>query len=75
MFSTSKRTFFGIGIEVVWVIILASMSPLAYVLQTWREIRLAIFFVLALLSLGSYWFVQESIRWLISVEKLDKANL
>jgi len=73
MFSTSKRTLFGIGIEVVWVIILASMSPLAYLIQTWREIRLAIFFVLAILSLLSFCMVQESIRWLISVEKLDEA--
>ena len=73
MFSTSKRTLFGIGIEVVWVIILASMSPLAYLIQTWREIRLVIFFVLAILSLLSFCMVQESIRWLISVEKLDEA--
>ena len=73
MFSTSKRTLFGIGIEVVWVIILASMSPLAYLIQTWREIRLVIFFVLAILSLLSFFMVQESIRWLISVEKLDEA--
>jgi len=75
MFSTSKRTLFGIGIEIVWVLILASMSPLAYVIQTWREIRLAIFFVLACLSIASFWLVQESIRWLISVEKLEKAEL
>jgi len=75
MFSTSKRTLFGIGIEIVWVLILASMSPLAYVIQTWREIRLAIFFVLGILSLASFWLVQESIRWLISVERLDKAEL
>ena len=75
MFSTSKRTLFGIGIEVVWVIILASMSPLAYLIQTWREIRLVIFFVLAILSLFSFCLVQESIRWLISVEKLDEAAI
>ena len=73
MFSTSKRTFFGIGIEVVWVIVLASMSPLAYVIKTWREIRLTIFVVLSVLSIMSFWLCQESVRWLISMSKIDEA--
>ena len=74
MFSTSKRTLFGIGIEVVWVIVLASMSPLAYFIKQWREIRLFIFVTLGVLSLASIWLLQESIRWLISVENVDKAQ-
>ena len=72
MFSTAKRTFFGIGIEVVWVIVLASMSPLAYFLKTWREIRLVIFVVLSGLALSSFWWCQESIRWLISMAKIKR---
>jgi MFS family permease len=75
MFSTSKRTLFGIGIEVVWVLILAAMSPLAYFIRTWREIRLAIFAVLSLLAVCSFWLVQESIRWLISMSQINKAKL
>jgi MFS family permease len=74
MFSTSKRTFFGIGIEVVWVIVLASMSPLAYFIKKWREIRLVIFVVLSLLSVTSFWLCQESVRWLISMSKIDEAK-
>ena len=74
MFSTTKRTFFGIGIEVVWVIVLASMSPLAYLIKTWREIRLVIFVVLSVLSLMSFWLCQESVRWLISMSKIDEAR-
>ena len=73
MFSTSKRTFFGIGIEVVWVIVLASMSPLAYVIKTWREIRLVIFLVLSVLAVTSFWWCEESVRWLISMSKTDEA--
>lgn len=73
MFSTSKRTFFGIGIEVVWVIVLACMSPLAYVIKTWREIRLVIFIVLSVLAITSFWWCQESVRWLISMSKTDEA--
>ncbi len=74
MFSTSKRTFFGIGIEVVWVIVLASMSPLAYLIKTWREIRLVIFVVLSLLAITSFWLCQESVQWLISMSKIDEAR-
>ena len=75
MFSTTKRTLFGIGIEVVWVVVLAAMSPLAYFIKTWREIRLAIFIVLSLLAVCSFWLVQESIRWLISMSQINKAKL
>lgn len=71
MFSTSKRTIFGVGIQVVWVIVLASMSPLAYFVKLWREIRLIIFATLAVLSIFSSFLVQESIRWLISISRLD----
>lgn len=74
MFSTSKRTIFGIGIEVVWVLVLASMSPMAYAIKTWREIRLVIFIVLTVLALSSYWLVEESLRWLISMSKLSNVN-
>ncbi len=74
MFSTSKRTLFGIGIEVVWVLVLAMMAPVAYLIKEWKEIRLVIFICLALLSLVSHWGTQESIRWLISMSKLEEAR-
>ena len=74
MFSTTKRTLFGIGIEVVWVVILASLAPLAYFIKKWREIRLVIFIVLGVLAIISYWLVEESIRWLISINKLKRAD-
>jgi endonuclease/exonuclease/phosphatase (EEP) superfamily protein YafD len=73
MFTTSKRTIFGIGIEVVWVIVLAAMAPLAYAIKAWKEIRLVIFALLAVLTVVSPWLAQESVRWLISMGKLEKA--
>ncbi|CAF1005000.1 unnamed protein product [Brachionus calyciflorus] len=74
MFSTSKRTIFGIGIEVVWVIVLALMAPLAYSIKLWRELRLVIFIVLGFLAVLSHFCVQESIRWLISMSRLEKTS-
>lgn len=47
------------------------MAPLAYAVKQWREIRLIIFATLAILSVFSTLLVQESIRWLISISRLD----
>jgi len=74
LFPTRKRTLFGIGVEIAWVIVLALLSPVAYYIKDWREIRFIIFIVLALLSLVSKWSVQESIIWLISMSRTDKAK-
>lgn len=74
MFSKDKRTFFGIGCEVVYILALVGMSPMAYVVNTWREIRLVIFIILSIMGLLSFWLVQESVRWLISIEDLDRAE-
>jgi MFS family permease len=74
LFPTRKRTLFGIGVEIAWVIVLALLSPVAYYVKEWREIRFIIFIVLALLSLISKWSVQESIIWLISMSRIDKAK-
>ena len=75
MFSKSKRTFFGIGCEVVYITALVGMSPMVYFVQTWREIRLVIFITLSLIGVLSFWLVQESVRWLISVENLKRAEI
>ena len=49
------------------------MSPLAYFVKLWREIRLIIFATLAVLSIFSSFLVQESIRWLISISRLESS--
>ncbi len=74
MFTTSKRTFFGMGIEVVWVVVLAALSPVAYLIKRWRELRLFIFIFISVLTVLSFFLLQESIRWLISVEQIKKAE-
>lgn len=50
------------------------MSPLAYAVKLWREIRLIIFGTLAFMSLFSSLLVQESMRWLISMSRLDECT-
>lgn len=51
----------------------ASLSPLAYIIKSWREIRLVIFATLAVLSIFSSMLVQESVRWLISMSRLHES--
>ncbi len=74
MFITSRRTFFGMSIEVIWVVLLATLSPIAYFIKQWRELRLFIFISISVLAILSFFLLQESIRWLISVEQIKKAE-
>ncbi len=62
------------GIEVVWVVVLAALSPVAYLIKRWRELRLFIFIFISALTVLSFFLLQESIRWLISVEQIKKAE-
>lgn len=50
------------------------MSPIAYLIKSWREIRLVIFIALALISIFSNFFVQESLRWLLSMSRLRECT-
>lgn len=74
IFTKKKRTIFGIGMEYVWVLVLACLAPLAYLIKTWRELRGFIFIALGLLGLSSLWLVQESLTWLISCKNFTEAN-
>jgi MFS family permease len=71
--TTSRRTAFGIGMGYVWVIVLASLSLLAYLINSWRYLCLSVFIILSVITFLSFWLVQESFIWLISVNKIDKA--
>jgi MFS family permease len=72
MFTSKKRTVFGILRGVIWVLGLSLLSPLAFVISGWRELRLTIFIFIGVLGLLSLILVQESIRWLISVSRVKK---
>ena len=50
------------------------LSPLAYLIKSWRELRLTIFIVITVLAISSCFIVEESIMWLISKGEFDKAS-
>ena len=69
----NQRTRYGMTMSYIWVIIFTCLSPLAYIIKRWRELRLAIFIVLSVLSILSCIIVQESAMWLISKGEFNKA--
>lgn len=71
---TSRRTGFGIGMEYVWVFVLTLLSPTAMLINKWRYLRLFIFIILSVIAFCSFWLVQESLTWLISTAKLNRAK-
>jgi MFS family permease len=75
LFPSKSRTIYGIGIEYVWVIVLACMAPISYFINTWREIRLFIFSILGISAVLSFWLVKESLTWLVSSQKFDRATV
>jgi MFS family permease len=74
MFQAQKRTIFGIGLGVVWVVVITLLAPLAYLVNTWRELKLFIFILLAISAVASIWLIEESITWLISTNKMQRAK-
>ena len=71
---TSQRTRYGMAVSYIWVILFTGLSPLAYLIKSWRELRLTIFIVITVLAISSCFIVEESIMWLISKGEFDKAS-
>jgi MFS family permease len=71
---TSQRTRYGMAVSYIWVILFTGLSPLAYLIKTWRELRLAVFIFITILAFSSCFIVEESIMWLISKGEFDKAS-
>jgi OCT family organic cation transporter-like MFS transporter 4/5 len=74
MFQAKKRAVFGIGFGYVWVVVITLLAPLAYILNTWRELKLLIFIILAIVAVSSIWLIEESLTWLISTNKISRAK-
>ncbi|XP_072028153.1 organic cation transporter protein-like [Amphiura filiformis] len=62
----------GIG-NIMWGIGVTLITPIAYLLPNWRHLQMTISLV-CLIGIPFYWFIQESIRWLISRGRLEEAE-
>lgn len=73
-YEIKKRTRYGMMIAYIWVLVFSGLSPLAYIIRTWRELRLAIFVTVLVISIISFFFICESLTWLISKFTFDQAR-
>ncbi|PIK61368.1 putative solute carrier family 22 member 3 [Apostichopus japonicus] len=73
LFTPRRRAYAGILLTNFWALGIMSLPLLAWLIQDWRYLQLAITLPL-LLALPLWWFIPESPRWLLSVGKYRKAN-
>ncbi len=73
LFGPAYRTMAGCIIEAFWAMGLIIMGLVAMYIQNWRYIQLAIN-IPTLGTIVFIWIIPESLRWLISKGKYDKAK-
>uniref|UniRef100_T1IXG3 Major facilitator superfamily (MFS) profile domain-containing protein n=1 Tax=Strigamia maritima TaxID=126957 RepID=T1IXG3_STRMM len=59
--------------SVGWTSGLAIIALIAWVLDDWRHVQLAMTLP-SIVSFFYFWFIPESMRWLITLQKVDKAE-
>jgi OCT family organic cation transporter-like MFS transporter 4/5 len=75
MIKASERTRYGMFMSYIWVVLFTGLAPLAYLVKTWRELRLIVFLIIAVLAIMNCLIMQESITWLISSGRLDEVKV
>ncbi|XP_064619580.1 organic cation transporter protein-like [Lineus longissimus] len=68
LFPSHCRTRPGIAIQFFWAIGIMVLAGLAYWMQNWRHLQMMIS-VPSLVLAASYWFIPESLPWLIANRK------
>ncbi|XP_022336825.2 solute carrier family 22 member 6-A-like [Crassostrea virginica] len=70
MFLPAYRGVAGAMLEVFWGIAVMLVAPIAYLLQNWRYIQLAISLP-SVLAIAYIWLAPESVRWLVLQSKME----
>lgn len=70
MFLPCYRGVAGAMLEVFWGIAVMLVAPIAYLIQNWRYIQLAISLP-SILAIGYIWLIPESLRWLVIQKKME----
>ncbi|KAK3084599.1 hypothetical protein FSP39_016090 [Pinctada imbricata] len=73
LFLPQYRGMAGATLEVFWGVTVVLLGGIAYWLQNWRHIQLAITLP-SLLTVGYYWLVPESLRWLIIQKRVTQVE-
>lgn len=73
MFLPRYRGVAGAMLEVFWGIAVLLVAPIAYLLQNWRYMQLAISLP-SILAIVYIWLTPESLRWMILQKKMEPAK-
>nr|XP_006815776.1 PREDICTED: organic cation transporter protein-like [Saccoglossus kowalevskii] len=73
MFPPRSRVYAGYGNTICWACGIVVLAPIAYIFRHWRALQLAMS-IPGLLTFYYIWVVPESMRWLISMERIPKAE-
>ncbi|KAJ8029102.1 Organic cation transporter-like protein [Holothuria leucospilota] len=73
LFTPRRRAYAGILLTNFWALGIMSLPLLAWLIQDWRYLQLAITLPL-LLALPTWWIIPESPRWLLSMGRYRKVN-
>lgn len=73
MFLPRYRGVAGAMLEVFWGIAVLLVAPIAYLLQNWRYMQLAISLP-SILAIAYIWLTPESLRWMILQKKMKPAK-
>lgn len=73
MFLPRYRGVAGAMLEVFWGIAVLLVAPIAYLLQNWRYMQLAISLP-SILAIAYIWLTPESLRWMILQKKMESAK-
>lgn len=73
MFLPRYRGVAGAMLEVFWGIAVLLVAPIAYLLQNWRYMQLAISLP-SILAIAYIWLTPESLRWMILQKKMEPAK-
>ncbi|XP_033637301.1 organic cation transporter protein-like [Asterias rubens] len=73
-FSPEKRTFAGCINGVFWGIGVTLLTPIAYFFRNWRHMQIAISLPSLVVVPLLWWVSFESVRWLVSKDRVESAE-
>ncbi|GAV05271.1 hypothetical protein RvY_15427-1 [Ramazzottius varieornatus] len=70
----NKRSLYGVLSQWIWAASVMFLALLGFIFPNWNDLQLAISLIALLLVMAYFFFVKESIRWLILENRIDDAS-
>lgn len=73
LFKPRMRAIVGTIASLAWTLAVMTLALAASQIQSWRTLQLVVTLP-SIISFFYFWFIPESLRWLLSKQKIDKAE-